>query len=94
MNIFRSALSACVMSDLSDIEYYMPEDRDRLSEEGRKQIEKNRQQQSESNVADESGAAENEPTANLINLNDRIIIIVPDDDDEDDDGAEEQRENR
>lgn len=41
MQVFRSALSACVIKDLPDIEYYLPLDRDRLSEEGRKNIERN-----------------------------------------------------
>lgn len=41
MHVFRSALSACVMKNLQDVEYFMPLDRDRLSEEGRKNIERN-----------------------------------------------------
>jgi len=40
MQVYRSALSACVMKDLPNVEYYMPLDRDRL-EEGRKNIVKN-----------------------------------------------------
>jgi len=32
------------MRDLPDVEYYMPLDRDRLSEEGRKNIERNSRQ--------------------------------------------------
>lgn len=40
MQVYRSALSACVMKDLPNVEYYMPLDRDRL-EEGRKNIARN-----------------------------------------------------
>lgn len=40
MQVYRSALSACVMKDLPNVEYYMPLDRDRL-EEGRRNIARN-----------------------------------------------------
>lgn len=40
MQVYRSALSACVMKNLPNIEYYMPLDRDRL-EEGRKNMVRN-----------------------------------------------------
>jgi len=40
MQVYRSALSACVMKNLPNVEYYMPLDRDRL-EEGRKNIVRN-----------------------------------------------------
>jgi len=52
MHIFRSALSACVVKDISDIEYYMPLDRDSLSEEGRKIIERNSSRQGGTFLAD------------------------------------------
>ncbi|VVC35048.1 Kelch repeat type 1,Galactose oxidase, beta-propeller [Cinara cedri] len=35
MQIFRSALAACVIKNLPNVAYYMPSDRDKLSEEGR-----------------------------------------------------------
>lgn len=50
MHLFRSALSACVMKDLSDIEYYMPLDRDRLSEEGRRNIERSSRHSNNSDI--------------------------------------------
>jgi len=40
MQVYRSALSACVMKDLPNIEHYMSLDRDRL-DEGRKNITRN-----------------------------------------------------
>jgi len=40
MQVYRSALSACVMKDLPNVEYYMPLDRDRLIE-GRKNVVRN-----------------------------------------------------
>ncbi|KAL5236684.1 hypothetical protein ACI65C_004094 [Semiaphis heraclei] len=42
MQIYRSALSACVMKDLPNVEYYMPLDRDRLVED-RKIVVRNNQ---------------------------------------------------
>lgn len=82
MHIFRSALSACVIKGLSDVEYYMPLDRDRLSEEGRKNIERNiRQNNNLSTAAVDIMVADNESISTnrtiLNNIND--VDVVDDD---------------
>lgn len=82
MHIFRSALSACVIKGLSDVEYYMPLDRDRLSEEGRKNIERNsRQNNNLSTAAVDITVTDNESigTNRTIINNNNDIEIVDDD---------------
>lgn len=54
MHVFRSALSACVMKNLPDVEYFMPLDRDRLSEEGRKNVVRNNRPIVGGNASNES----------------------------------------
>ncbi|VVC26077.1 Kelch repeat type 1,Kelch-type beta propeller,BTB-kelch protein,BTB/Kelch-associated [Cinara cedri] len=41
MQIFRSALSSCVVRNLPNVEYYMPEDRDKLSQDSPRNLERN-----------------------------------------------------
>jgi len=57
MQVYRSALSTCVVKDLPNVEYYMPLDRDRL-EEGQKNIVRNNRltnnNNSESSINNES----------------------------------------
>lgn len=82
MHIFRSALSACVIKGLSDVEYYMPLDRDRLSEEGRKNIERNnRQNNNLSAAAVDITVADNESvgTNRAITNNNNDTEVVDDD---------------
>jgi len=71
MQVFRSALSACVMKDLPNVEYYMPLDRDRL-EEGRKNVERNNRPNNDLD------RVENESVATQANNNQSV-----DDDDDD-----------
>lgn len=44
MHVFRSALSACILKDMPNVEQYLPLDRDRLAEERRKNAERNSRQ--------------------------------------------------
>jgi len=55
MQVYRSALSACVMKDLPNVEYYMPLDRDRL-EEGRKNIVRNNRSTNNDDSVDNESA--------------------------------------
>jgi len=76
MQVYRSALSACVMKDLPNVEYYMPLDRDRL-EEGRKIIVRNRP-----NNNDDTERVDNESVNTVATqVNNNQIIDVDDDDD-------------
>lgn len=96
MLIYRSALSACVLRDLPDVEYYMPLDRDRLSEEGRRSIERNSRQSGlhaaaalgTDTTADDSVASATIAIlpANRNQANDRVV-------DHDDDGGDEDDNN-
>lgn len=82
MHIFRSALSACVIKNLLDVEYYMPLDRDRLSEEGRKNIERNsRQNNNNTNTIVDNTVADNESVGSDRNRNNNNDVDVVDDDD-------------
>lgn len=77
MQVYRSALSACVMKDLPNVEYYMPLDRDRL-EEGRKTIARNNRP----NNNDDTERVDNESVNTVATqVNNNQIIDVDDDDD-------------
>lgn len=93
MQIFRSALAACVMKDLANIKEYMPLDRDRLSEEGRRNAERN----SRHNTNDENNIEVDSVDVGVINqatqvgrnqiitnndINDNDDVEFIDDDDE------------
>ncbi|XP_025404727.1 kelch-like protein 10 [Sipha flava] len=77
MHVFRSALSACVMKNLQDVEYFMPLDRDRLSEEGRKNIERNNRPAIGTNSNDsEDLDAENQSIATYRTLQPRLNLTL------------------
>jgi len=77
MQVYRSALSACVMKDLPNVEYYMPLDRDRL-EEGRKTIVRNNRP----NNNDDTERVDNESVNTVATqVNNNQIINIDDDDD-------------
>lgn len=83
MHVFRSALSACVLRDLPNVEYYMPLDRDRLSEEGRRNIEWN----SRHATAPDSEAVDNDSVATATitirpAVRDQVINLVDDEEDD------------
>lgn len=86
MHIYRSALSACVMRNMPNVEYYMPLDRDRLSEEGRKNIERNSRQNNGSDLDSTATVDGNNGSANTVNVRqqDRNINVVDENDDDDD----------
>lgn len=64
MHVFRSALTACVIKDLSNIEYYIPLDRIRLSMAGRKLAESRISRQNEGDSVTASTAAGSESDGN------------------------------
>lgn len=78
------------MKDLPDIEYYLPLDRDRLSEEGRKNIERNiRENNINSATATpvvQHAAIDDESVASVVTHQDRNPLIngINFDDDDDD----------
>lgn len=57
MHVFRSALTACVIKDLPNVEYYMPLDRIRSSVAGRKLAESRISRQ---NVGDSAADSESD----------------------------------
>ncbi|XP_025197475.1 kelch-like protein 10 [Melanaphis sacchari] len=81
MQVYRSALSACVMRDLPNVEYYMPLDRDRL-EEGRKNIVRNNRPNNNNDTERVDNESVNTVATLMENLqtvqiddNDNVIII-------------------
>jgi hypothetical protein len=78
MQVYRSALSACVMKNLPNVEYYMPLDRDRL-EEGRKNIVRNNRPNNNNDtdrVDNESvNTVATQVDINQVDDDDNVIII-------------------
>lgn len=74
MHVYRSALSACVMKDLPNVEYYMPLDRDRL-EEGRKNVVRNNRPNNNSERVD----TESVNTVATQVDNNRAVVVDDDD---------------
>ncbi|XP_050439090.1 kelch-like protein 10 [Adelges cooleyi] len=74
MHIFRSALSTCVLKGLANIKDYMPPDRDRLSEEGRRNIERN-SRQNNINVANDDSSNEVDPVDENHDVLDQAIQV-------------------
>lgn len=84
MQVYRSALSACVMKHLPNVAYYMPLDRDRL-EKGRQTVARNNRP---TNANDAQPAADNESANTVATQRNRIVVRMNDDDDDDDDDAD------
>lgn len=78
MQVYRSALSACVMRNLPNVAYYMPLDRDRL-EEGWKTVVRNNRS---TNANDTEQAADNESANTVATQMDRIVEEDNEDDDD------------
>lgn len=76
MQVYRSALSACVMKDLPNVEYYMPLDRDRL-EEGRKNIVRNNRPNNNNN---DTERVDNESVNTVATQVDNNLATEEDDD--------------
>lgn len=80
MHVFRSALSACILKDMPNVEQYLPLDRDRQAEERRKNAERNYRQ---ADNVESTATIDNESINTVATQANRVGNNDEDDDDDD-----------